>query len=445
MIQKIRRFFFENTGTKQTIIKNTFWLIAGEFGMRILKLFLFIYATRKLGITEWGLFSYTLAVMGFFGIISDIGINSVLLRETAQGKARQPEYISTSFFLKLGLSVFSSLSLLCVIIFLADDSSVKVLIPLVATLLLFESIQDFGFSLNRAFERMEVETIIKIGSTILLVTLGFIFIEYSPKSSSLLYAYVVSSIIGTIIIYFRLRKHLSNLISNFKEKLLLPIWKEAWPLGTATALGGMMATTDIIILGWYSSVEQIGIYSAAQKLALIIYLLPTLLGVAILPTLSKLAASDLNKMRIMVNKVTKYSVIFTLPIIIGCFLFGDFVFNLLFGEEYAESASVFRIMSLAIVTIAPSTLISNAMFAEGKQNKLIRFVFVSLAINIILCLLAIPYFGIEGAAVSSTVAYIVGNLMLINKYRKLESIPSEQLRQKTGATFSEHEIVRKTL
>lgn len=417
-MEKIRQFLFVNLNTKQTVIKNTFWLFVSEFGMKVLKLGLFIYATRKLGVHEWGLFSYMLALIGFFSIISDIGINAVLLRETVRKSENQSKYISTGFFLKLSLSIISSLALLSVFIFLREDSVVRALIPITAFLLFIDSIREFGFSLNRALEKMEVEAITRVSTTLLLVFLGFFFIKTNPQASSLFYAYIIASVVGVLVMYLSLKKYFQNLLLNFKKELLLPIWKEAWPVGIAATLGTIMASTDILILGWFESSEQIGIYSTAQKLTQVIYLLPILASTAMLPFLARFANSDLEKMKSVTHKMIKTSFVFTLPVVILCFLFGKPVFDILFGNQYIESVYVFKIMSLAILTIAPSSIINNAVFAEGKQRKLIPFICVSLGLNIILCLLTIPSFGINGAALSATVAYTLGNLLLISNYKK---------------------------
>lgn len=418
-MERIKKYLFLNTETKQTIIKNTIWLFIGEFGIRILKLIIFIYAARKLGVSEWGVFSYALALMSFFSIFSDIGLNSVLLKKTAQNNESQPQYIATSFFLKLGLSIISGLALLSIFIFLRDDNLVKTLIPITAILLFFDTMREFGFSLNRAFEKMEIEAFTKISSTFLLILLGFIFIKFNPKASSLLYAYVISSLLGLFIMYLSLKKYFQDLKLNFNKKLLIPIWKEVWPVGLAGALGTIMVSIDMIILGWFKPLDQIGLYSTAQKLIQILYLLPVLISTAVLPAFARFASTDLIKMRNMTKKMINISFKFTIPIVIICFLLGGPLIIILFGKLYIGSIVIFKIMSLAIITGVPSSIIGNAMFAENKQKKLIHFILISLIINIVLCLITIPIFGIIGAAISVTLSQTIGNLFLIINYKKI--------------------------
>ena len=418
-MEQVKKFFFKNTSIRQTVIKNTTWLFVGEISMRLLKLVLFIYAARKLGTSEWGVFSYALALMSIFQVFSDIGVNSVILRETARKVENSREYISTSFFLKLGLSFVSSLALFSLIFFIKNDAAVKILIPITALMLFFDSMREFGFSLNRAFEKMEVEAFTKIITTALLVVLGFIFIANYPRAISISYAYVISGIIGVIIMYYSLRQHFKDLVSTLNKKIVPYIFKEAWPLATVGIIGTIMTNLDMVMLGWFTNSHNIGLYSAAQKPVQIIYLVPTLLSTAIFPVFSRLALNDKDQVKNVIRKSFSFSLLIALIINVGILLIGGPVFKIAFGQQYTSAIPLLKIMSLAIITGAPGIIISNAIFALGQQKKLIQFISVTFIIDIILCLLLIPRYGIYGAAISVTISQTLGNLFLIIRSRKI--------------------------
>ena len=417
-MERIKNFLFINTNTKQTVIKNTLWLFIGEFGVRILKLFLFAFAARKLGASEWGTFSYALALMGMFAVISDIGINTVILRETAKKSDNINEYISTGFFLKIGLSVISSMALLAMLLFLKSDNGVRVLIPITCLILFFDSIREFGFAINRAFEKMEIEAFVKLVTTVILIFFGIILIIKEGKAISLSYAYLISSITGIIIMYFSLRNHFKKIVSNVNKKLFYFIFKEAWPIATVGVIGTIMSNIDMVILGWYTNNYQIGIYSAAQKPVQVIYLIPSLLGTAIFPVFSRLVLSEKENIKKFVNKTIYFSFLFSITASVGVLIIGGPIFNIMFGNQYAASIPLFKIMSLAIVTGAPGMILSNIMYALGKQKEIIRFILITLCLNIILCMILIPRYNIYGAAISVTLSQTIGNILLLIRSRK---------------------------
>ena len=88
-ISDVKSLFFNNIGTKQTIIKNTFWLTAGDAGSRVLKLILLIYVARILGATEYGKFTFALAFVLLFEIFADFGLNQIIIREFSKEKERE--------------------------------------------------------------------------------------------------------------------------------------------------------------------------------------------------------------------------------------------------------------------------------------------------------------------------------------------------------------------
>ncbi|PIU98388.1 hypothetical protein COS61_01740, partial [Candidatus Wolfebacteria bacterium CG03_land_8_20_14_0_80_40_12] len=81
MVNNLKELFFKNKGVRQTVAKNVFWLSAGELGSRVFRAFIIIYAARVLGAAEYGVFSYVMALTGFFTLFSDIGVSPLLTRE----------------------------------------------------------------------------------------------------------------------------------------------------------------------------------------------------------------------------------------------------------------------------------------------------------------------------------------------------------------------------
>ncbi len=418
-MNRLRTFLFKNKNTKQIVAKNTTWLFVGEIGMRLLKLIIFIYAARTLGANEWGIFSYSLAVMSVFGIISDIGMNAVLLRETAK-KHNSEQYIATGFFLKLTLSVISSLALLSLLFFL-NTNAVRILIPITAVMLFLDSMREFGFAISRAFEKMEVEAMIKIIGTGVLVVFGLIFISRHATALSLAYAYVVGGIIGVTLMFFSIRSHLANL-GRPTMNILMSFLKEGWPLAVVSTLGIVMINIDTIILGWFKDAAEIGIYAAAQKPIQILFVIPGLISTALLPLFSRLVSSNKEHMRIVLDRSINFSIGIALPIAIMGFILGGPIILLLFGTQYAAAIIPFKIMSLAVITVAPGTIMSNAIFAEGRQKYLVQVIAVGVLVNIIICLTLIPRFGLYGASIAITGAQLLANAFMILIVRNIPTL-----------------------
>ena len=79
----LKRLLFENLGLKQTVLKNTFWLILAEGISLFFKLILIIYVARIFGVADYGKFIFALAFVAFFTIFSDAGLPPIIIRELA--------------------------------------------------------------------------------------------------------------------------------------------------------------------------------------------------------------------------------------------------------------------------------------------------------------------------------------------------------------------------
>ena len=213
-MEKIKHFFFVNTSTKQTIIKNTFWLFAGEAGGRLLKMGLIVYAARKLGASGWGIFAYAISIASLLMIFSDIGTDNLITREATQKKEDYKVIVSVTLLLKSIILTISIFLVIFVSPYISHIKEAKVLFPIVGIIFLFDAIRSIGFAINRVLEKMERETIIKIIMNFIILGLGIVLININPLPISMAIAYAIGSISGAILILIIIRKDIANLITK---------------------------------------------------------------------------------------------------------------------------------------------------------------------------------------------------------------------------------------
>jgi len=115
LIANLKPFLFRNTTDEQTVAKNTVWLSISNFGGRMLKAVVIIYAARVLDPVRWGVVSYAITLAGFFTLFVDPGINVLLMREGAKAEEKhQLNLLSTTFYMKVVLIVLVVLFVLFV-------------------------------------------------------------------------------------------------------------------------------------------------------------------------------------------------------------------------------------------------------------------------------------------------------------------------------------------
>ena len=299
MFQKIKDFLFKNSTVKQTVAKNTIWLSISNFGARIIKAFIIIYAARVLGAAGYGVFSYAVTLAGFFGIFVDPGINSVLVRDGAKATPEERQSLfSTTLIMKAIMLVASVAIVIFIAPFFSTLPGTKVLLPLVALIIVFDSTRGFLASLFYAEEKMQWDAASFLIENLAITVLGFIFLWMSATPLSFTYAYVAGTAIGAIMAIWLLRKRFRNLLAGASAKRMIAIIKTAWPFAVTGALGILLTSTDILIISWMKTAADVGIYSASIRIVQVLYLVPGIIQMSTMPLLARLAKQDNAKFQV---------------------------------------------------------------------------------------------------------------------------------------------------
>jgi O-antigen/teichoic acid export membrane protein len=401
------------------IIKNTLWLTGGEVTGRLIRAVLVVYAARTLGASDWGTFSYVLSLAALFTLFADAGLGAVLTRELIKYPAQQAQYFSTSFFIKL---IFLLISFLAVIFLTPIFTKIDLpqnLILLAAFLVTFDSLRVFSFSITRALEKMHLEAIANVITQIVIVGLGLWALITISTIESLALAYVIGSGVGLLVAIFIIRDWLKKISSNFDKSLIKKIIYVAWPFALLGMLTGIILNTDIIMLGWLRGAEDIGFYSVAQKIILVLYAIPALIATSSFPAFTRLAGKDKKAFSDLIVKSLKAIFMLSLPLTIGGVIVGFDFIDLIFGSGYHASVTTFQILLFSLLINFPLTIIGNALFAYNKQKEFIKYSALAAGSNIAFNFLLIPIWGIEGAAISTVLTQLVSNSFIWFKMKQI--------------------------
>ncbi len=96
---------FCNHSTRQTLIKNTFWLGLIEFFSKIFMFFVTVLIVRSFGPAKFGEFNLAMSYSAIIIVFADFGLNIITTREIAKHKEEKNKYLSNIFTIKVLISV----------------------------------------------------------------------------------------------------------------------------------------------------------------------------------------------------------------------------------------------------------------------------------------------------------------------------------------------------
>lgn len=424
MFAHLKSLLLENRGTKQTVVKNVFWVGASQMAGRFIRAFFVIYAARMLGAENYGVFSYALGLAAFFTVFGDLGIGPVVTREIAKKIPNENSYFGTAFIVKIVLSFLAAALLMFATPFFSNVPQANTLLLLAALLIIADNLREFCTSFFRAKERMEFEALSMIITNVAITAGGLAVLFYFPSLERLMGMYTAGSAIGMIISLVLVKKPLLDGIRKFDISLLRPMLLAAIPFSLTGILGGLLLNTDTIVLGWMQTAKEIGLYSAGQKIVYILYILPAILVSGLFPPMARYVAQNNHEgARAILKKGTTILMGVALPIAAGGLILAEPIMHFLFGGEYLAGTLSFQILVATVLSVFPTTLYGSFLFAGNKQNTMALLSAIMVVGNFVLDIIFIRKWGFVGSSVATLIMQLIYWTLVVRLVKRQTPFP----------------------
>ena len=174
----------------------------------------------------------------------------------------------------------------------------------------------------------------------------------------------------------------------------------------------IMNNTDVIMIGMIIDTLQAGIYSVAARLAALVTVSLGFVNMVLTPNIIEYF---FNERRVELQNFISISVrivaLFAVPIFFLLMIFGKPILGL-FGEEFKNGYLTLVILIVGQLVNALSGSVGYIMVMTGKQKHAGIVFAVSAALNIVMNLILISFFGIAGAAAATALSLILWNVTL---------------------------------
>jgi O-antigen/teichoic acid export membrane protein len=400
---------------------------AGNVVDKGLRFFLEILLARVLGAGGYGSYSlgYGLAMIG--SQVSMLGLPSGIVRFAAlykgAGETRRVKGTLSSAFLISTVSSIAAGGLL----FLCSRSVSEMLdMPeLVGVLRVFAF--SFPFYVTtlmagnsaRAFQVIEydaaVRNICRPLANIAIVSIVFLL---GFRLLGAVYGFLISSAISAFLGLYLLKRIFPEIVSELKPsyefKKLLRFSLPVLFVGFSSVILGQ---TDRIMLGYFKTSKDLGIYTAAAIISQQTGLITYSFGCIFCPIISDLYnRNEFRELERLYKTLVRWIVSLNLVILILFILFSKQIMGI-FGSEFTSGWLVLVVLSSVhlIGYSAGGALAGYLLPMSGKQDIELINAIVMLILNIALNFWLIPIYGILGAAIATGLS-----LMLISIARIVE-------------------------
>jgi O-antigen/teichoic acid export membrane protein len=179
-------------------------------------------------------------------------------------------------------------------------------------------------------------------------------------------------------------------------------WNLLWgsyPVGFTNLMATFIVRVDVIILSFLVSTPEVGRFSAAHMLLVVVYIVSWLFGSVLLPNLVQLAANG-NSLDSYLRQWTRLLLWTTVPGTVILFWLAPPVMRALYGSAFAQSGVLASIMVLAVPCILLNSLYMNRAVALRSPSVYVGTYLMTAGLALVLGLVLGGTFGSMGIAVA---------------------------------------------
>ena len=362
------------------------------------------YLSRVLGAENIGIFSYTTSVTAYFILLGSLGVAIYGQREIAyvhKNKDNASKTFFEIFLLKL-ITMIVSILLFSVIFVIRRNSYNMYYMILILELLsnvfdicwFFQGFEDFK---KVVFRNLMIK----------LISVACIFLFIKTKEDLIYYfiIYASSSLLSNFSLWLYLPKYIDkvslkslNIFRHLKPVFIMFIPQIAIQIYTVldkTMIGKII-----------NNKAEVGFYTQGEKIIKLLLVIVSSLGTVMLPRIAKkFAEKDNNSIKRYLNKSFNFTLLISLPLVLGLILVSNDFVPIFFGEGYDKVSIIMKIISPIIIFIGISGIIGYQYFLPTKhQKEYTTSVIIGAISNFTINLFLIPKYGAIGAAVGTVFA-----------------------------------------
>jgi len=374
-----------------------------------------VIAGRLYGAESLGRFAYATMVVELAAALAVVGLRRGLAAELARREGPETHVIADALLLSLLLAMLAAVCLISFPLLLFPDGVRYAFEPFFALIILAIALSDVALAALAFRHRIDAQVRARSLIEPWVLTLSAVALAFTPVAGSgLLLAYLLS-LVAAFAASLIPAARLFGMPQGWapSPSRMLAIIRRNLPLAGADVIEWGTRRVDIFILGRFAPPETVGIYFVAQQVATLAGKVRSSFDPILAPMLaSALVSGERALAAAHLRQVGFWVIAFQLPIILALGLPGEGILGL-FGPAFAVGGVILALLLVAELAAASASLSEMALiYARPRLNLVISA--IGIGFQAALCLLLVPRFGGEGAAVG-----LLASILLVAMVKQL--------------------------
>lgn len=406
-----------------TLAQNIISTLLRQVSSVVISLGLSIFLARTLEPEGNGIYALAILLPTLLASFFNLGLAPANVYFISRGDISVRNAFKSNLWIGCFLSILGiSAGMLVIILF------PNILFPGVPSLLLLISLFTFPINLIRSFLvslLQGIQDFKRFNSLLTFIPIAnilFIIIVIWGFNLNVLGAiigYTLAQGFGLLLTIYTLRPYLN------KNNVSVPLFEYAkksinygWKAHLSNILAFLNYRLDIFLLNLFLNPTATGIYVIAVQIAERLWIVSSAVSTVILPRLSELH-NDENTRRSLTPLIARWVLFITLIAALIIAVVSKFFIRILFGEAYIEANTALLLLLPGIVLLSFARILANDIAARGKPELNMYTALMIITINTIANIILIPRFGINGAAIATSLSYSANTITKLYLYSQI--------------------------
>lgn len=392
----------------QAILRNSGWLLGDRLVRMAVGVFINVWIARYLGPEQFGLWSYCISFAGLFVVFSNLGLDTIIVRELIRTPENEAKILGTAFFMKFvaGITTFL-LTLFAISLVRNGDGLTLWLVGFYSGGYIFQSL----FVIDSYFQsRVESRyTVISSGVAFVLGVIAKIILLLMHAPLVALAAVGLGEMAFTTLFFVIAYRANQRQISlwTYQHQLARELLTYSWPMILSGVSIMIFLRMDQIMIGSMLGDREVGIFAAAARMSELSFFVPMVIIASATSSIIQAKTQGGGVYLLRLQKLMDLTALLSLSVAILMTFFSGLIIHVLFGAAYAEAAPLLAVHAWSGLFSCLGAASGIWMTAEGLQKNMFYRTFLGMLVNIVLNYWWIPIYGVIGAAMATICSQMI--------------------------------------
>jgi O-antigen/teichoic acid export membrane protein len=360
-----------------------------------------VLVTRSLGTAGRGTLAVASASAAVFYQFGLLGFHNANTARAAQGREPIPVLVSNSLLIAAVVGLISALVLVLIRDFLYDPMVMTFYIMILVMIAVpIYVAQQLLQSILLGQERVKVTNHIEIAIRLIQIGVVLAFLILGWITPLVVLAVGIGVALLSTILCIRAALQGAGSLRWPDPGLIGSMATFGFKAYITALLGYFVFRSDILMLAWLGTIEEVGQYSTALMIVNAIYVLPQTVSRMVFPKLSS-EQDQLTRLS-LAGRVALVVGALMLPVVAAGAVFSDVFFPFLYGEEFTAASEMFRWLLPGVLFWSVENVLRKPWESQRHATWVILVWAAALTLNLLLNYLLIPMLGGVGAAIASS-------------------------------------------